>query len=171
MSNIRRYFIQGSPVFITAVCYQRRPYLEPEAHKSLLLSVMREVKGEIPFRMLGYVILDEHFHWLILPREAANYPHIMQSVKLRFSRRLCRIKGDGSNRLWQRRYWDHVIRDAHDLQRHLDYIHINPVKHGVAGAPVDYRWSSFGQYLRRGQYATDWGIAGMPAGLADLVPE
>ena len=88
MSRVRRSCLNGYPVFITAVCYQRQPYLYRPEHKELLLSVMREVKSEFGFRMLGYVVLDDHFHWMIHPDKATTFPRIMQSIKLRFTRRL-----------------------------------------------------------------------------------
>ena len=68
MTNIRRYYVPDAPVFITAVCYQRKPFLKGDTTKELLLSVMREVKLTKPFGMLGYVILDDHFHWIIKPQ-------------------------------------------------------------------------------------------------------
>src|SRR3546814_19294976 len=60
-------------------------------------------------------------------------------------------------RLWQRRYFDHVIRDADDFARHLDYLHFNPVKHGLVRRAADWRWSSFGAWAARGVYDVDWG--------------
>ncbi|MCU7927386.1 MAG: transposase [Candidatus Thiodiazotropha sp. (ex Dulcina madagascariensis)] len=170
MTHIRRYFVHHAPIFITAVCHRRQPYLKCDEHKALLLLVMREVKGEWPFRMVGYVILDEHFHWLILSQAPESFPLIMQSVKLRFARRFPRVEWHATGHVWQRRYWDHIIRNDNDLQRHLDYIHYNPVKHGLAKAVADYRWSSFGEYFQRGMYLAGWGET-MPKGIEGLVPE
>ncbi len=78
----------------------------------------------------------------------------MQGVKLRVARRCGR-----AGTFWQRRYWDHHIRDRDDLRRHLDYIHFNPVRHGCASAPADHRWSSFRAYVARGRYPATWGEA------------
>jgi len=69
VTNIRRYETTGRPVFITAVCYSRIPYLKSDWQKELLLSVMREVKPSSVFAMHAYVILDDHFHWIITPGE------------------------------------------------------------------------------------------------------
>lgn len=158
MGNLRRYYVTDAPVFITAVCHQRQATLKSDAAKNLLLAVMREVKQVIQFRMLGYVILDDHFHWIILPPRAGDFSRIMQSVKLRFTRRF-----DGAaRRVWQPRFWDHIIRDGDDLARHLDYIHYNPVKHGYAGSPA-YEWSSFESYVKRGHYPSGWGNDMPPA--------
>lgn len=165
MGKLRRYYIPNTPIFITSVTWQRRPYLRPDEHKERLLDVMRVVKCTIPYRMLGYVILDDHFHWIIVPGVAEDYPRIMQSVKQRIAREL-RISP-----CWQRRYWDHIIRDNNDLHRHLDYIHYNPVKHGHVDAPCHYRWSSLGEYISRGHYMENWGITEEPTGIRGLVPE
>ena len=157
MTNIRRYDPTGRPVFITAVCYRRKQYLETGWQKELLLSVMREVKLSSGFAMHAYVILDDHFHWIITP-VGPNFSAIMQSIKLRFVHRYKKAIGRKEQAtLWQRRFWDHVIRNSEDLHRHMDYIHYNPVKHGYVSKPSDYRWSSFNTHVRMGNYAANWG--------------
>jgi putative transposase len=193
MTNVRRYYIPNAPVFITAVCYQRKPFLENDVNKELLLSVMRDVKSSKPFSMIAYVLLDDHFHWIIktcrsgcdqreLPDKTENvrerfahpdlqsgivhFSQIMQSVKLRFVHRFKRVRGiETSISLWQRRFWDHVIRGQKDLSRHLDYIHYNPVKHGYVASPFEYEWSSFKTLVKRGKAITR--RSGCPQGLPD----
>jgi putative transposase len=157
VTNIRRYETTGRPVFITAVCYRRKPYLETEWQKELLLSVMREVKLSSGFAMHAYVILDDHFHWIITP-VGQNFSAIMQSIKLRFVHRYKKAIGKKEQAtLWQRRFWDHVIRNSEDLHRHMDYIHYNPIKHGYVSKPLDYKWSSFNTHVRMENYAANWG--------------
>jgi putative transposase len=157
VTNIRRYQTTGRPVFITAVCYRRKPYLETDWQKELLLAVMREVKPSSGFAMHAYVILDDHFHWIITPG-GQNFSAIMQSIKLRFVHRYKKAIGKKEQAtLWQRRFWDHVIRNSEDLHRHMDYIHYNPVKHGYVSKPSGYRWSSFNTHMRMGNYAANWG--------------
>ncbi|MGE0081713.1 MAG: transposase [Thiohalomonadaceae bacterium] len=162
MTNIRRHFILNAPVFITAVCHERGPWLAPSEHKDLLLQAMREVKERLPFRMLGYALLDDHFHWLFVPGRAADFPRIVQAVKLRFARRIA-----VESPVWQRRYWDHVIRSMDDLRNHLDYIHYNPVKHELASVPGDYPWSSLSAYVAKGWYPPDWCTMQAPEGVKD----
>jgi putative transposase len=162
MTNIRRHFIPNAPVFITAVCHDRCPHLAAPEHKDLLLTAMREVKERHPFRMLGYAVMDDHFHWLFVPGRAADFPRIVQMVKLRFARRL-----PGEPPVWQRRYWDHIIRSIDDLRNHLDYIHYNPVKHGLVTVPGDYRWSSLPVYVGKGWYPPDWCTTCPPEGVDD----
>jgi len=119
VTNIRRYETTGRPVFITAVCYRRKPYLETDWQKELLLSVMREVKPSSGFAMHAYVILNDHFHWIITPG-GQNFSAIMQSIKLRFVHRYKKAIGKKEQAtLWQRRFWDHVIRNSEDLHRHM----------------------------------------------------
>jgi len=162
MTNIRRYETIGRPVFITAICYRRKPYLETDWQKELLLAVMREVKSTSGFVMHAYVILDDHFHWIITPGEQ-SFSSIMQSIKLRFVHRFKKEIGQKNNTtLWQRRFWDHVIRNAQDLHRHMDYIHFNPVKHGYVSRPSDSKWSSFNTHVKMGNYTSGWGTRTVP---------
>jgi putative transposase len=164
MTDIRRYNAAGRPVFLTAVCYDRRPYLQSNQAKALLLSVMREVKKYTPFSMMAYAILDDHFHWIIRPGDT-DFSKIMQSVKLRFVHRLKKAKSiQGNVTLWQRRFWDHVIRDSEDFNKHMDYVHYNPVKHGYAARPMDYHWSSFDTHVGLGNYDRHWAEATVPIG-------
>jgi putative transposase len=67
-----------------------------------------------------------------------------------------------TGRIWQHRFWDHIIRDAEDYRRHLDYIHYNPVKHGLVKSPYEHRLSSLHQWARRGYYDRSWGLADVP---------
>ncbi|MBI3344683.1 MAG: transposase [Gammaproteobacteria bacterium] len=160
MTNIRRYYRPGSIVFITSVCYQRQPLLKQDTDKELLLSVMREIKADNPYKMEAYVIMDNHFHWMIKPGGDGNFSAVMQSLKLGFTHLYKAEHGiEGNFVAWQRRFWDHVIRDEDDLKRHMDYVHYNPVKHGCAGLPLDYPWSSFRAYVAKEYYAENWGEA------------
>ena len=158
MTDIRRYHLPGSLVLITSVCHQRQPFLRRDEHKELLLAVMREVKMEQPYQMRAYVIMQDHFHWLIKLPDDGDFSSAMQAVKLRFTHRYKKLLEAKANlTIWQRRFWDHVIRDEEDLKRHINYIHYNPVKHGDVGRPVDYRWSSFHAHVARGYYPVNWG--------------
>ena len=168
MTNIRRYDPTGRPVFITTVCYHRKSYLKTDWQKELLLSVIREVKSSSGFAMRAYVILDDHFHWIITPRKQ-SFSSIMQSIKLRFVHRFKKEIGQKNNvTLWQRRFWDHVIRNAEDHHRHMDYIHFNPVKHGYVSRPLDYKWSSFNTHVKLGNYTTGWGVLTVPEEIHDM---
>lgn len=169
MNDIRRYPADNRPVFIAAVCHQRKPILANAPEKELLLSVIREVKAEMPFRLLAYVILDEHFHWLIKPEPDVAFSAIVQSVKLRFTHRYKRAQNMTQPvKLWQRRFWDHLIRDQDDMHRHMDYIHYNPVKHNLTSDPASYAWSSFLTYRAKDSYPSGWGAAQPPDSIENL---
>ena len=118
---------------------------------------MREVKSSSGFALNAYVILDDHFHWIITP-VVQNFSAIMQSIKLRFVHRYKKaIDKNEQATLWQRRFWDHVIRNSEDLHRHMDYIHYKPVKHGYVLKPLDYKWSSFNTHVEMRNYDAKWG--------------
>ena len=104
--------------------------------------------------MLAYVILPDHFHLLIQPNDKSNFSQIMHSLKSRFTRAFKKKKNitDHLN-LWQRRFWEHQLRDEHDLQMHVDYIHFNPVKHGLTERPDQWPWSTYHRYIETGRYA------------------
>ncbi len=124
----------------------------------LLLSVMRRVKELHPFAMLGYVLLPDHFHMLIRPNGESNFSQIMHSLKPNFTKAYKQHIGIvGSIQFWQKRFWDHIIRDENDLERHLDYIHYNPVKHGLVTRPEYWEHSSFLEWKKRGAYPDGWG--------------
>ena len=162
MTNIRRYETTGRPVFITTVCYNRLPHLEMDWQKDLLLSVMREVRAASGFVMRAYVILDDHFHWMITPANS-DFSNIMQSIKLRYTHRYKRKTGIiEKKKLWQRRFWDHIVRNDDDLSRHMDYIHYNPVRHGYVSKPNEYRWSSFKTHVKMRNYDLQWGASVIP---------
>jgi putative transposase len=169
MTDIRRYHLADHSVFITAVCQKRLPVLAPDAEKERLLAAMREVKSEMPFRLLAYVILDDHFHWIIRPEAKSDFSRILQSIKLRYTHRHKRAHGiNQSLTLWQRRFWDHVIRDQDDLHRYMDYVHYNPVKHRYAVAPSAYPWSSFAVHVEKGHYSPNWGSTPVPGDIASM---
>jgi putative transposase len=168
MTNIRRHYLPKRPVFITAVCVKRKPFLKSAGSKELILSVMREVKTEKPFSMVAFSIMDDHFHWIINPVDA-DFSKIVQSVKLRFVHRYKKRAGiSESFQIWQKGFWDHVIRDENDLHRHMDYVHYNPVKHGCVKRPRDYSWCSFNQHVERGNYLLDWGVVKEPDSLSKM---
>ena len=157
MANIRRHYLPKRPIFITAVCFKRKPFLKSVKSKELLLSVMREVKSESQFSMVAYTIMDNHFHWIIRPVDP-DFSKIVQSVKLRFVHRYKKQAGINEHfQIWQKRFWDHVIRNETDLHRHMDYVHYNPVKHRNAKRPLNYRWCSFNHHVEKGNYCSDWG--------------
>ena len=156
--NFRRYYIPNSIVFITQVVHNREPIFKHEQHMELLRSTLRRVKQLHPFMMLGYVFLPDHFHLLIRPTGESNFSQIMHSFKPNFTKAYKQAIGvTGSMKFWQKRFYDHIIRDEVDLHHHLDYIHYNPVKHGLVTRPEDWPHSSFLVWKDKGAYSDRWG--------------
>jgi len=128
--NFRRYYIPGSAIFITQVVEARQPVFQDNKLIELLRATLRNVKEIHPFTMLGYVFRHDHFHMIIQPTGEGNFSDIMHSLKPHFTKEYKKIIGLSSSqpmKLWQKRFWDHVIRDDKDFENHLHYIHYNPV--------------------------------------------
>ncbi len=170
MPDYRRYYIPNSLVFITCVTYHRQPHFEDTTHVQLLFDTLRRVQAIHPFRLLAYAILPEHFHWLMRADEVATtFSAVMHSVKRNYVLNLKKAEGNaGPVAVWQERFWDHVIRDESDFKRHFDYIHWNPVKHGLVPRPEDWPHSTYRHWLERGYYETGWGHTAEPRDLSGL---
>ncbi|UTW11943.1 REP-associated tyrosine transposase [Marinobacterium rhizophilum] len=162
----RRIRTPGGTYFFTVVLADRSSTLLVDNIEHLR-HAFRHVRGEMPFRLEAAVVLPEHLHCIwTLPEDDVDYPRRWQRIKACFSSQLPKAASRSASQvakhergIWQRRYWEHFIRDEHDLHRHLDYIHYNPVKHGLVARPGDWPYSSFHRFVRRGYYATDWGDA------------
>lgn len=158
MSRIHRYYVPGAVVFITQVVYQRIPVFSQAHFVELLRQNLYETKRHHPFSMLGYSFLPDHFHLMIRPTGESNFSAILHSLKPNFSKDYNALLGiSGRMKFWQKGFWDHVIRDEDDLQRHLDYIHYNAVKHGLVQRPEDWPYSSYMAWQSRGYYPERWG--------------
>jgi putative transposase len=163
----RRSTTQGVTYFFTLVTHQRRPFLCHPANISLLREAFRYVKAEHPFHIDAAVVLPDHLHCLwTLPDGDHNFSSRWRLIKSYFSRGcnpVYRLPPSTSRRkkqeqaVWQRRFWEHQIRDERDFIQHVEYIHYNPVKHGLVSAPRDWPYSSFHRYVRCGVYPADWG--------------
>lgn len=126
------------------------------------------VRHRLPFEVDAIVLMPDHLHCIgTLPDEDFNVSSRWARIKHHVSY-TCRdtydefIRTDTLRRreesaIWQRRFWEHQIRDERDMERHVDYIHYNPVKHGYAASAADWPYSSFGRYVKRGIYPADWG--------------
>ena len=167
MPNYRRVWVPGGTYFFTVNLLERDRRLLVENIEALRTSFF-QARMERPFEMLAIVILPDHLHclWRLPPDDTDNATR-WRHIKSAFSRALPtgerrspRRMAKGERGIWQRRYWEHLIRDERDLVAHVDYIHINPVKHGHAIKVADWPYSSFHRYVRRGDLPLDW--AGTP---------
>jgi putative transposase len=157
--NFRRYYIPGSAVFITQVVQDREPIFKDSKCVLLLREILNNVQQLHPFTMLAYVLLHDHFHILIQPMGESNFSQIMHSIKPNFTKAYKKMLGLSSSqsmKFWQKRFWDHVIRDDRDLENHLHYIHLNPVKHGYVSDPHDWPDSSYMEWEKRGLYPSSF---------------
>ena len=154
MKNLRRYFSPGNTYFLTHVTYKRRTILLDSA--DLLWDAIHKYNEREPFQLIAWVILPDHWHLIIEPKRN-DVSKLMKCIKLSFAQHHLRGQGRTSGRTWQNRFWDHMIRDDEDMRRHLDYVHYNPVKHGLVQSPIDWRYSSFSAFVKEGMYTTDWG--------------
>jgi putative transposase len=162
----RRANMAGGMYFFTVNLLNRRLDLLV-MHVAALRAAVRVVKVAHPFEIVAMVVLPEHIHtvWHLPPGDA-DFPLRWALIKANFSRALSKNEQINASRekkrergIWQRRYWEHLIRDEHDLARHIDYVHFNPVKHGWAKRAADWPYSSLHQYIARGELSENWAIA------------
>jgi putative transposase len=164
MPNYRRIIAPGATFFFTVNCASRDGNRILVDHIELLRASFRVVKQRHPFEIDAMVVLPEHLHCIwTLPPGDADYATRWGLIKAGFSRALPPVEGRSKSRekrgergLWQRRYWEHMIRDDGDYARHLDYIHWNPVKHGWVEKVADWPYSSFHRYVLQGILPADW---------------
>lgn len=154
---LRYYSSVDQTLFLTLVTAGRSPWLASESAKTQVLDALRATKALHRFHHHGHVLLDDHLHLLISVEVGKNIPRIVSSFKQASLARLVPLPEISGERVWQRRYYDHIIRDEVDFYRHLDYLHYNPVKHGLVSLARDWKWSSLSAWQARGAYPSDWG--------------
>jgi putative transposase len=149
----RRVYTPGGTYFFTVVTYQRRPiFSSPDAVENLR-KAFQYTLSRMPFTIVASVILPEHIHFICtLPQDDRNYSTRWRLIKGHFTRHW-QAKGTvstnasrsekGEADIWQRRFWEHLIRNEADLTRHIEYVHYNPVKHGLARTPADWEIFKF----------------------------
>ena len=174
----RRARTPGGRIFFTVVTHGRRRFLCEPVNIALLKSAFQSVMATHPFLVDAMVVLPDHIHCLwTLPVDDRDFSIRWRLIKTTFTRQCgARHKSLPSaarlakkeQAVWQRRFWEHQIRDEEDFRRHVEYIHYNPVKHGLVAAPRDWPNSSFHRYVGKGSYDADWGASG-PMYFADTV--
>ena len=173
MPNYRRAYVAGGTYFFTVTTYKRRPILTDPRCMAALRIAVKAVRESHPFEILAWVLLPDHLHCVwALPGDDHNFSLRWSLIKQHVSRSCAywfddmatttasRIKRREST-LWQRRFWEHLIRDENDLARHVDYVHYNPVKHGYVTGVAQWPHSTFHRYVREGMYRTDWAGGGV----------
>ncbi len=169
MPNYRRANTPGACYFFTVVTFRRRPILTDDDCRVWLRNAVSNTRKKYPFNVDAWVLLPDHLHCIwTLPADDNDFSMRWSGIKRRFttSAKHCLHKTEWANAsrqkhreatIWQRRFWEHEIRDKEDYQRHMDYIHYNPVKHGLVNKVVDWPHSTFHRYVKQGIYSTDWG--------------
>jgi putative transposase len=162
MVRYRRNFVAGGTFFFTVTLADRRSTLLVDRIRQLR-AAFRHARHERPFAIDAVVILPDHLHAILtLPVEDADFSGRWRRIKGHFSSALIEAGAElkrhpnGDLALWQRRFWEHTIRDETDFERHVDYIHFNPVKHGFVTRVRDWPYSSFHRYVRDGILPEDW---------------
>jgi putative transposase len=156
----------GSTYFFTLVSFHRRPILCHESIRRSLRRAINDVRVNYPFAIDAWVLLPDHLHciwtlpdgdhdfstrWSLIKRSVSRF-----AAELALPEKANHARARRESTIWQRRFWEHLIRDARDFERHLDYIHYNPVKHGHAIRASAWPYSSIHRYVKSGLYSIDW---------------
>ena len=173
MATYRRSHATGASWFFTVATYRRRPMLTRPDVLSALRHAITQTRERHPFEIVAWVVLPDHMHALwTLPETDGSYAMRWALIK-RLTAQAVRdamppvtsksMQARGEIGLWQRRYWEHQIRDENDLHRHIDYIHFNPVKHGLVASTDQWSHSTFHRYVREGQLPANWMVGNEPS--------
>ena len=184
MSSYTRVRVEGGTYFFTGVTFRRWPFLTSSQSRDALRQAIATARKNHPLRIDAWVLLPDHFHCIwTLPDGDADFPVRWSIIKVGYSSAMkgalhrpellstSRVKRRELT-IWQRRFWEHLIRDDEDLRRHMDYIHFNPVKHGLVARVGDWPYSSFHRLVASGVYLPDWGTdeAFKPTDFGDVAP-
>ena len=168
MPQYRRAFAPGATFFFTVVTHGRRPVLSGASTLRILRQALEAARARDPFEIDGIVVLPDHLHCIWrLPKGDHDFSSRWRYVKTCFTRSYLSAGGrearqSASRRcraergVWQRRFWEHVVRDEDEYAAYMDYIHYNPVKHEHCDCPHAWPHSSFHRWVREGIYDADW---------------
>jgi putative transposase len=168
MPEYRRHYQQGGSYFFTVVTHHRQSILLNDDIRIALRASITEVRQTLPFKVDAWVLLPNHLHCIwTLPENDDNYSLRWLLIKRGVSKRCTQyfdVKKQSASRksrhestIWQRRFWEHSIRDENDFATCMNYVHINPVKHDYVKRVVDWQYSSFHRYVKLGLYDDTWG--------------
>ena len=165
MPNYRRAWHAGGTYFFTVNLLQRHNNDLLIQHIALLRRVVASVRARHPFIIHGWVVLPEHLHCVLeLPAGDSDFALRLRLIKLELSKGLPKTEcisavtqRRGERGIWQRRYWEHLIRDERDFAAHMDYVHFNPVKHKLVKRVAEWPFSTFHRLVAEGVFDADWG--------------
>ena len=151
MRKYIRNYVPGGAYFLTQVTHQRIPYFKSDETNHELLQIIKRVQTSKQFELLAYCFIPDHVHLLIqLPPGDSDFSYRMREIKRLTTIYIRKKSSNPDLKVWQDRFWEHTIRDETDLRIHFDYIHYNPVKHGVAESFDGWKWSSYRDYYGSG---------------------
>ncbi len=164
MPNYRRAWHPGGTYFFTVNLLQRKGNDLLIRNIELLRNCVRTVRQRHPFEIHGWVVLPDHMHFVLeLPVGERDFATPIRLIKQSFSKVLpaneilsTSREKRGERGIWQRRFWEHLIRDDADFRAHMDYVHINPLKHGLVARVQDWPYSTFHHLVQQGVYPQDW---------------
>ncbi len=144
--GLKRYQQSKQCHFVTFSCYRRRPRLRDGRLYDLFVNCLERTRTKYRFRLYGYVVMPEHVHLLMSEPEREVLATAIQALKISVARRAMSHGAEHDAPLWQKRYYDHNVRNYESFVRKLRYVHRNPVKRGLVEQPEDWKWSSFRHY-------------------------
>jgi len=179
MPNYKRAISPARTYFFTAVTYNRIPWFKLDIARTALRDSIKKVRLKQPFTIEAWVLMPDHMHCIwTMPHGDQDYSTRWRLIKTFTTRRIVDFSesGDGisgmteqsngalasrvkrgEKNIWQRRFWEHAIRDEKDLKAHLDYIHYNPVKHGLTKSPAAWPYTTFHKFVSEHKYEKEWG--------------
>ncbi len=168
--HYRRVYIEGGCYFFTVVTEKRRKIFSEDDNVKRLRAAFKTVMQKRPFVIDAAVVLPDHLHFIwTLPEYDSDYSTRWRLIKSAFSKQYpdkfivqnANRKKKKQQELWQHRGWEHCLRDKRDFQQHIDYIHYNPVKHGLVKRASDWQYSSIHRYIKSGMLDKNWGEGAM----------
>jgi len=162
----------GTTYFVTLECLLHHPLLAPPGLKQMLISALRETKRQFGLSIGAYVILDDHLHLVLIAPTESDFHGPMNYLRARFVRAW---RDDDKTRnedmFWEHGFRSRLLVDADKLRQHVDYIHYDPVRHGLCERAYDYRWSSLRARVEQGHYPEDWAVMGPPASISHVLAQ
>ncbi|MBW2207699.1 MAG: transposase [Deltaproteobacteria bacterium] len=170
MPEYRRNYQKGGTYFFTVVTYRRLAVFDNDDAVTILRESFKACMHNKPFKIDAIAVLPDHLHCIwTLPSDDENYSVRWKEIKADFTKQCIQSRKintptptasmvkKGEKGIWQRRFWEHTITDDRDYAIHCDYLHYNPVKHGLAAKPYDWPYSSFRRFVDKGVYPRNWG--------------
>ena len=168
MSDYLRWTQAGGTYFFTVKTCNQRPLFNDSHLREFLHQAIEDTRNQKPFEVLALVLLSDHLHCIWkMPDSDDDFSTRWSMIKRKFTqrymtsgRKVSRIsesqQREGRRGVWQRRFWEHAIRDDRDYAAHIDYVHFTPVKHGLVNHVADWPYSTFHRFVENGVFGSDW---------------